>query len=77
VEKIKRVKYGPLELDVEAGQARPLREAEVRALKAAASGKSLPQPARRDKSPAGRGERTVARRKARDDRRPERRRGRR
>ena len=35
VEKIKRVRYGPLELDVETGQFRPLTVAEVARLKAA------------------------------------------
>jgi 23S rRNA pseudouridine2605 synthase len=35
VEKIKRVRYGPLELDVEAGRFRPLTVAEVGRLKAA------------------------------------------
>jgi 23S rRNA pseudouridine2605 synthase len=35
VEKIKRVKYGPLQLDVESGKYRPLTDAEVAKLKAA------------------------------------------
>jgi 23S rRNA pseudouridine2605 synthase len=35
VEKIKRVRYGPLELDVEPGKFRPLTTAEVGRLKAA------------------------------------------
>jgi 23S rRNA pseudouridine2605 synthase len=35
VEKIKRVRYGPLELDVETGKFRPLTVAEVGRLKAA------------------------------------------
>jgi 23S rRNA pseudouridine2605 synthase len=39
VEKIKRVRYGPLELDVEPGRSRPLTPAEVTRLKAAVSGK--------------------------------------
>ena len=39
VEKIKRVRYGPLELDVETGKFRPLTPAEVRRLKAAAGKK--------------------------------------
>ena len=38
VEKIKRVKYGPLQLDVEAGEFRHLTAPEVTQLKAAASG---------------------------------------
>jgi 23S rRNA pseudouridine2605 synthase len=37
VEKIRRVKYGPLNLDVEPGQLRPLDADEVRALQTAAS----------------------------------------
>ena len=37
VEKIKRVRYGPLALDVEPGQSRALTAAEVRSLKAAVS----------------------------------------
>ena len=40
VEKIKRVQYGPLELNLEPGQARELNPAEVRALKAAAAGRT-------------------------------------
>jgi 23S rRNA pseudouridine2605 synthase len=36
VEKIKRVRYGPLELDIEPGQFRPLAPAEVTRLRAAA-----------------------------------------
>jgi 23S rRNA pseudouridine2605 synthase len=44
VEKIKRVKYGPLELDVEAGKFRALTEREVDALKKATSGKPRPRP---------------------------------
>src|SRR3974390_2608169 len=47
VEKIKRVKYGPLELDVEPGKFRRLNEKEVRALKASsASGPRKSQGAR-------------------------------
>ncbi len=38
VEKIKRVRYGPLQLDVEAGQFRHLTSSEVAQLKAAAKG---------------------------------------
>jgi 23S rRNA pseudouridine2605 synthase len=38
VEKIKRVRYGPLQLDVEAGQFRHLTSSEVAQLKAAAQG---------------------------------------
>jgi len=38
VEKIKRVRYGPLELDIEPGRFRPLTPAEVARLKAAAGG---------------------------------------
>ena len=43
VEKIKRVVYGPLVLDVEAGNYRTLNDREVQRLKAAASGKALPR----------------------------------
>lgn len=39
VEKIKRVRYGPLELDVEPGRSRPLTAAEVARLKAAVAGR--------------------------------------
>jgi 23S rRNA pseudouridine2605 synthase len=42
VEKIRRVRYGPLELDVEPGKFRPLDEREVARLKAAASGAPAP-----------------------------------
>ncbi len=38
VEKIKRVRYGPLELDIETGQIRALRPAEVEQLRRAAQG---------------------------------------
>ena len=38
VEKIKRVRFGPLELDVEAGRFRPLSPAEVRRLQQLARG---------------------------------------
>ena len=51
VEKIKRVKYGPLELNLEPGQARPLRESEVRALQAAAAGKTSPARPARERGP--------------------------
>jgi hypothetical protein len=48
VEKIKRVRYGPLELDVETGKFRPLTVAEVGRLKAAvrqrAPARGNPQP---------------------------------
>jgi 23S rRNA pseudouridine2605 synthase len=40
VEKIKRVRYGPLALDIEAGELRPLRPAEVAQLRRAAGGYS-------------------------------------
>ncbi len=40
VEKIKRVVFGPLMLDVEPGRYRPLTSAEVQALAHAAEGKS-------------------------------------
>jgi 23S rRNA pseudouridine2605 synthase len=39
VEKIRRVRYGPLELDVEPGKLRHLTTKEVAQLKAAASGR--------------------------------------
>jgi len=49
VEKIKRVRYGPLELDLEPGAFRPLTPAEVARLKSAVSkGRSGPQARRRD-----------------------------
>jgi len=49
VEKIKRVRYGPLELDVEPGVFRPLTPSEVAKLRAAAStGRSGPPARRRD-----------------------------
>jgi 23S rRNA pseudouridine2605 synthase len=44
VEKIKRVKYGPLELDVEPGKFRALTEREVDALKKSTSGTARPKP---------------------------------
>jgi 23S rRNA pseudouridine2605 synthase len=44
VEKIKRVRYGPLTLDVEPGQFRELRPAEVSGLRRAARGDRPPQP---------------------------------
>jgi 23S rRNA pseudouridine2605 synthase len=44
VEKIRRVKYGPLHLDVEPGKLRPLDAREVEALRAAAEGRR-PKPA--------------------------------
>lgn len=65
VEKIKRVKYGPLQLDVEPGQARPLREGEVRALKAAAAGKVREATVSPGPSARGRGSKTRAPRKPR------------
>ena len=49
VEKIKRVRYGPLELDLEPGAFRPLTPAEVARLRAAVSPKRIaPSPLRRD-----------------------------
>jgi len=49
VEKIKRVRYGPLELDLEPGAFRPLTPAEVARLRSAVSHKrDVPQPRRRD-----------------------------
>lgn len=42
VEKIKRVRYGPLQLDIEVGKFRMLTEREVGLLRAAASGKNPP-----------------------------------
>ena len=49
VEKIKRVRYGPLELDLEPGAFRPLTSAEVARLKSAVStGRSGPPTRRRD-----------------------------
>jgi len=49
VEKIKRVRYGPLELDLEPGAFRPLTPAELARLKSAVSkGRSGPQAGRRD-----------------------------
>jgi 23S rRNA pseudouridine2605 synthase len=44
VEKIKRVEYGPLQLDVESGKFRHLTEPEVATLRAAATGKWKPRP---------------------------------
>jgi 23S rRNA pseudouridine2605 synthase len=41
VEKIKRVRYGPLELDVEAGRFRPLTAGEVASLRRAVRGKTI------------------------------------
>jgi len=51
VEKIRRVKYGPLALDVPPGEFRSLTLEEVARLKAAASGSKLPRPrpARRER----------------------------
>jgi 23S rRNA pseudouridine2605 synthase len=49
VEKIKRVRYGPLELDLEPGAFRPLTPAEVARLRTAVSHKrDVPPPRRRD-----------------------------
>lgn len=45
VEKIKRVKYGPLELDLEPGRSRPLSDREVQMLRRATEG--IAAPARR------------------------------
>jgi 23S rRNA pseudouridine2605 synthase len=50
VEKIKRIRYGPLELDVEPGQYRNLNAREISKLKSAASGKyEATAPSRRPK----------------------------
>jgi 23S rRNA pseudouridine2605 synthase len=46
VEKIKRVEYGPLQLDVESGKYRSLTDKEVSLLRAAAAGKWKPRPER-------------------------------
>lgn len=46
-EKIKRVRYGPLELDLESGASRPLSPAELARLRAAVSEKRGGPPARR------------------------------
>jgi len=47
VEKIKRVKYGPLELDVETGRSRTLSDREVQQLRRAAEGRApYPKPQR-------------------------------
>jgi 23S rRNA pseudouridine2605 synthase len=47
VEKIKRVKYGPLELDVETGRSRNLSEREIQQLRRAADGRApYPKPQR-------------------------------
>jgi 23S rRNA pseudouridine2605 synthase len=46
VEKIKRVRYGPLTLDVEPGQFRELRPGEVTGLRRAGRGERPPQPER-------------------------------
>ncbi|MGI9104497.1 MAG: pseudouridine synthase [Terriglobales bacterium] len=46
VEKIKRVRYGPLELDVEPGRFRPLTPQEVARLKASVKGSAARKPAR-------------------------------
>src|SRR5579872_2978575 len=55
VEKIKRVRYGPLELDVETGEFRHLSPKEVMELKRAASGQTLrPQHAKKKAAPAKR-----------------------
>lgn len=53
VEKIKRVKFGPLELDVEPGKFRHLNEKEVAALKAASAGGARKAPQRRNKPSRG------------------------
>ena len=55
VEKIKRVRYGPLELDVEPGTFRHLNDKEVEALKAASGGEVR-------KAPGVRSERNAAKR---------------
>jgi 23S rRNA pseudouridine2605 synthase len=60
VEKIKRVKYGPLTLDVEPGQFRELRPAEVTGLRRSGRGDKPPQlerkPPSRKRASARRGE---------------------
>ncbi len=48
VEKIKRVRYGPLTLDVEPGESRELTAKEIAALRRVGSAKAPPQPASRD-----------------------------
>jgi 23S rRNA pseudouridine2605 synthase len=49
VEKIKRVKYGPLELDVELGRSRALSEREVQQLRRTAEGHAPQERPRREK----------------------------
>ena len=48
VEKIKRVQYGPLQLDVDSGEYRPLTLREVAQLKASAQRKKRPAPRKAD-----------------------------
>jgi len=49
VEKLRRVAFGPVELDIEPGKVRPMRQRELRMLKAAASGHVvLPQSKQRE-----------------------------
>ncbi|ABF42863.1 Pseudouridine synthase, Rsu [Candidatus Koribacter versatilis Ellin345] len=72
VEKIKRVEYGPLKLDVENGEFRLLNPAEVARLKKAAEGKHE-APRARDEKPRfakARGERPAFGRGRSDDRAP-------
>jgi 23S rRNA pseudouridine2605 synthase len=49
VEKIKRVEYGPLQLDVDPGEFRVLTESEVALLRAAAAGQWEARPTRQKK----------------------------
>jgi 23S rRNA pseudouridine2605 synthase len=61
VEKIKRVQYGPITLDIEAGESRPLREHEVALLKKSAEGKWHPAPPpARERMPSKKKDRPVA-----------------
>jgi 23S rRNA pseudouridine2605 synthase len=46
VEKIKRVEYGPLQLDVEPGKFRSLKDQEIAVLRSAAAGRWKPRPER-------------------------------
>jgi len=65
VEKIKRVRYGPLTLDVEPGQFRELRPGEVAGLRRAGRGEKPPQPERRPVSRTKARERSMKRKPAR------------
>jgi 23S rRNA pseudouridine2605 synthase len=64
VEKIKRVRYGPLTLDVEPGQFRELTKGEVAGLRRAVRGEKPPQPGRRAASRTKAHERPKERRPA-------------